>query len=307
MTYQNQTTWVEMQKYLPVHNRISESVKPKEEFWFWRNNKIHIDRYLNPAAKNKVIILHGVGGNGRLLSFIGIPLFKQGFEVVALDLPGYGYSEIHEKTIDYSMWVDVVSDLIDAERKKDDRKIILFGLSAGGMLAYHSACANKKVSGLIATNFLDQRIQEVRDSSAINKIMSRLGIYLINFLNQFARNLKLPMKAVANMKAIVNNDDVLRLLINDKTSSGSRVSVRFIHSMLNAQPEIEPEDFNICPVLLVHPEIDEWTDVSLSKLFFDRLKCKKELRMLKNAGHFPIEQPGLQQLEEYLVEFIEKV
>ncbi|MNN11305.1 hypothetical protein D3C81_1242590 [compost metagenome] len=76
--------------------------------------------------------------------------------------------------------------------------------------------------------------------------------------------------------------------------------------MLNPHLEIEPEDFTKCPFLLVHPEEDHWTDVQLSRLFFDRLVCKKELWMLEGAGHFPIEPVGLKQLETYCVAFMEK-
>ena len=306
-TYSEQKTWQLIQKYLPRHNRITDDHYPIEEFWSWENNKIHLDTYRNPVAKARVILLHGVGGNGRLLSFIGVPLYKNGIEVIAPDLPGYGYSEMNEGVIDYSLWIDLVNDLINHELQRDHRPIFLLGLSAGGMLAYHSACVNKKVSGLIVTNLLDQRIQDVRDASAINIVMSRLGVHLINLLNNVSGKTQLPMKLVANMKAIVNDKNILKLLLKDKTSSGSRVSIRFIHSLMNEAPKIEPEAFNSCPLLLAHPEKDQWTGLNLSKLFFDRLNTEKDLKLLKNAGHFPIEEPGLKQLEKYTIDFIERI
>lgn len=306
-TYRDQKTWQLMQKYLPEHNRINEKFHPTEEIWPWKNNEIHLDTYRKPSSKAKIILLHGVGGNGRLLSFIGIPLHKNGLEVIATDLPGYGYSQINEEVIDYSRWIDLVNDLINHELKKDKRPIFLLGLSAGGMLAYHVACVNKKVAGLIVTNLLDQRMQDVRDASAINIVMSRLGVHFINFLNKIRGKTQLPMKLVADMKSIVNDKNVLKLLLKDETSSGSKVSIRFIHSLMNKAPKIEPEAFNLCPLLLAHPERDQWTELNLSKLFFDRLNTKKELKLLKNAGHFPIEQPGLMQLEKYTINFIEEI
>lgn len=74
-------------------------------------------------------MLHGVGGNGRLLSFIGVPLFSNGFEVVVPDLPGYGLSIINDK-IHY-----------------------------------------------------DQRLQAVRDGSAVNKLVSRIGPEFLTFMS----------------------------------------------------------------------------------------------------------------------------
>jgi pimeloyl-ACP methyl ester carboxylesterase len=76
---------------------------------------------------------------------------------------------------------------------------------------------------------------------------------------------------------------------------------------MKTNPEIEPENFTMCPFLLIHPENDKWTPVRLSHLFFDKLKCKKEIVLLENAGHVPIEQPGLRQLEESTIRYLNAI
>ena len=40
---------------------------------------------------------------------------------------------------------------------------MLYGLSAGGMLAYQVAATNKNVKGVVGMTCLDQRMQEVRE------------------------------------------------------------------------------------------------------------------------------------------------
>lgn len=57
-------------------------------------------------------------------------------------------------------------------------------------------------------------------------------------------------------------------------------------------------------VLLAHPTDDRWTDIALSRLFFDRLSAEKKMTMLEGAGHFPIEPKGLLNLEHDLVSFM---
>jgi len=213
---------------------------------------------------------------------------------------------VKKKTVTYTDWADLVCHIIEIEKEKNERPIFVFGLSAGGMLAYHACAMNPGVKGLIVTNLLDQRMQAVRDYSSGNKIISRLGIPLLSILAKINGELMLPMKALANMKAIVNDTKVLKLLLNDNTSSGTKVPLNFVISLLICNPKIEPENFNVCPVLLVHPELDKWTPVEISRLFFDKISCEKNLKILENAGHFPIENPGLKQLEEYVVEFIGK-
>ena len=107
------------------------------------------------------------------------------------------------------------------------------------------------------------------------------------------------------MNAIVNNDRVLSLLLQDKRGAGSSVHLGLLCSMMDSIPAVEPEAFEI-PLLLCHPEKDRWTPEWISRLFFDRVRNQKQLYTLKNAGHFPIEQPGITQLEEAIISFINK-
>ncbi len=304
-SYKQMPIWDEIPKLYPARCQINETIKPEEIYWEWKNNKIHLDYYPNSQSKVKIILLHGVGGNGRLLSFIAVPLARVGFEVIAPDLPGYGLSQI-KGIVSYEDWVQMVNDLIDKELSKDDREIFLFGLSAGGMLAYHSASKSKKVAGIIATNLLDQRLQEVRDGSAHNKIVSRIGTPLLRLLAKINDKIKLPMKSITKMKAIVNDKRILELLLKDKSSSGTSVSLKLIISILDAKYEIEPEDFDLCPVLLIHPGNDKWTPIRLSKIFYDRLKVNKKLYIIKGAGHFPIEPEAIGQIEKEVIDFINK-
>jgi len=302
--YENLTTWIQIESHLPEGFQTSPFSLPKESFIDWNDWKIHLDTYKNADASAKVILLHGVGGNGRLLSFIAVPLFNAGYEVIAPDLPGYGNSIVEKRKVVYDDWVNLVSYLIDQEKSKDQRPVFVFGLSAGGMLAYHAAAENSKVAGIIATNLLDQRDKRVRDASTGGKLKSRILVPILKFTSLFLGGAMLPMKKVANMNAIVNDEEILKLLLNDEKSSGTKVPLRFLTSLIKAKPAIEPEDFTI-PVLLVHPGGDLWTPTWTSEVFFNRLNGKKELKILKNAGHFPIEQPGIRQLPEYSIKFIE--
>lgn len=114
------------------------------------------------------------------------------------------------------------------------------------------------------------------------------------------------MKFIGNMKAITNNTDLANLLMKDKKCSGVRVPLAFIYTMITPKIKVEPENFDKCPVLLLHPEDDRWTDISLSLLFFDKFNREKEIKLLKGAGHFPIEEEGLRDLEKGCIDFIEQ-
>ena len=80
-----------------------------------------------------------------------------------------------------------------------------------------------------------------------------------------------------------------------------------MHSIFQVKPEIEPENFNVCPVLLVHPMEDRWTQVESSQVLFDKLKTEKSIVILEGCGHFPVEEPGFSQLENAALKFLQQV
>jgi len=112
------------------------------------------------------------------------------------------------------------------------------------------------------------------------------------------------MRWVIDMPKVANDPAVARLICEDPIGGGSRLPLRFLSSVFAARPAVEPEDFDLCPVLLAHPAADLWTTVEASRPFFDRIKGPKELVMLENCGHLPVEEPGLSRLEEAVVAFL---
>lgn len=76
----------------------------------------------------------------------------------------------------------------------------------------------------------------------------------------------------------------------------------------NYRPALEPEQFDRCPVLLTQPPDDHWTPLHLSTPFLSRIRqVEVETVLPKNAGHYPLEDPGLQQMEETIANFVMRV
>lgn len=230
---------------------------------------------------------------------------KNGYEVVCPDLPLYGCTQ-YSQTITYDTWVSCGTELVKYFQRVDDLPTFLFGFSAGGMLAYQIVCECNNIRGLIVSCILDQRINVVTKNTAITPFMGIVAKPIISVAKTFAGNIKIPMKCIGNMKAIVNNTELASILMKDKKSSGVMVPLIFVHTMLNPVIKIEPENFTSCPVLLIHPEEDNWTDIELSNLFYNRFTCEKKTVLLEGAGHFPIEELGLKQMEQACINFLQK-
>lgn len=309
-TYENQKAWKDVESFLPEKYHYTQNYRPREEHWNWRENNVHLDTFRNPNAKAKIIMFHGVGTNGRQISMIiGGPLALDGYETICVDMPTYGVTEVAKgQTISYDDWVQCGSDLIDVELAKDDRPIFLYGLSAGGMETYHVAAKNKRVKGIIGMTFLDQRSKDVQMTTTNNWFWGTFGIPLTKMATKMGLSrFKMKMSIPSKMSTLVNDPECLKSMLKDQTSGGNKVSMRFMNTYMTYAPEIEPENFTICPVLLTQPDADRWTPQRLSDPFLDKLTQVKVTRTtLKNGSHYPIEATALSDLHKAILNFLEE-
>ncbi len=308
-SYAEQEAWKKLQKQLPPEYQLSSNELPQEYFWSWPQHQVHIDFYPRPEAKAKVILLHGVGTNGRQMSLVlGHPLAQAGYETMAIDLPGYGLTTYPSKSnIRYEDWIKLVSDFIDSEAQKDDRPIFLYGLSAGGMLTLHVAMQNKHVKGIIGMTFLDQQDLDVKKGTMR---FSPLSPVLLPGMNITAKTpfgkLPVPMSWVSKMSKLTNDPKALKIMLSDNTSAGNTMSIQFLNSYMNYKPPYHVSSFVQCPILLTQPAEDHWTPLALSQEVMKRLSVAHQTVLLPKGGHYPVEKEALDQLQKSSIAFIQQ-
>ncbi|MCQ4122709.1 alpha/beta fold hydrolase [Rhodococcus tibetensis] len=312
--YRDQTAWRDLQQFLPAGlHMTSDADMPDEEFWRWGAHNIHLDRYPNPDAPAKVVLHHGVGTNGRQMNLIlGKTLAERGWEVVALDNLGYGMTEVGRGTIPgYRDWVQMVTDYLAYEKSRDDRPIVLYGLSAGGMLTYHVAAHAPRgtLHGIVGMTFLDQRNPQVWRRTSHDIFHATAGTALFELLARTPlRGMRYPMSMASKMSALCNDRRALKVFLRDKTSAGNWVSAKFIAEYRRYAPDIEAADFDICPILLTQPAQDHWTPLELSYPALDPItKVPVTVITLDNAGHYPLEEPGLTLMQDNIDRFVRHV
>jgi alpha-beta hydrolase superfamily lysophospholipase len=310
-TYGETGIWKAIQAFLPERLYFTPEHHPTEDTWQNRGHTIHLDRWPNPTAKIRLILFHGVGTNARQMSMIlGRPLHEAGFELVALDMPGYGATKVNPSvTHTYDDWVNIGSDFIDHELKHDSRPIVLYGLSAGGMETYHIAAVNKKVAGIIGMTFMDLSNWRIGDQASRNVFMSRFGMPMAIAQSYIPglRSVKMPMWLVSRMSTLVNNPAALKVCMLDPSSAGSWNSARFLGTQAAYKPAVKPEEFDVCPILLTQPAEDRWTPRWISDVFLARVeKVSVKVVELEGAGHYPLEDPGLRQMVDAIVEFLDE-
>jgi alpha-beta hydrolase superfamily lysophospholipase len=296
--------WRRYQEFFPERMRCGPTTTPHEEWWTWDGIDVHLDRLPAPESPIKVIVLHGAGAYGRVMAPAAVIAKTHGWETVAPDLPGYGLTRVERGRFVHSLWIDCVSALIDAELARDGRPVVLFGVSLGGIVAYHAAARSRRVAGLVATTLADAREPLVRRGFARTELLGSAGLWLLDAFRGVTDGLPLPMRFMSKMDRISNKPELAAICARDPLGGGNWVPARFLRTFVQETPDVEPEDFRVCPVLLAHPGVDRMTDIAFSRRFFDRLAAPKHMVVLEGASHMPTEQPGLDQMERAVVDFV---
>ena len=270
--------------FLPLKHR--SQVEPEHTWWQWRDMRIHIARASRPRATTRVLIIHGMGAHSGALWPHAAALVDRGFEVLAVDLPLFGLTVCDPARVLYSDWIDLLVDLIATE--DDGRPLILFGASAGGLLAAQVASQSRGVSQVVATCLMDPA-----DPLARRKMtrLGSLGMLATPLLKLAPGKKMMRISALARMSKMSRSPALSKLCASDELGGGVRVPLRFLASYLDFKHEMPG-----VPITLVHPDHDEWTPVQLSLRTLKRAKGPTDVVMLRECGHFPIEEPGLSEL-----------
>ena len=306
---QNNEAWKQVNALLPEDFQMKLDNLPKEEIWEWNGNVMHVDRYANPDAKIRLFLHHGVGTNGRQLMMIfGHKMAALGYEVVAMDNLGYGMTEVNQKDVTYDNWVHAFADFVNYETKRDYKKPILYGHSAGGMITYHASCYMDEVYGIIGMCFLKNDDKTVGEETSKFKGTSWIVVPAMKKLSKTPlRTLMIPLKDVSKMDALTNHPQALKIMMNDPASGGASMQLQFLAQYMTYQMPVPASKYDKCPILLTQPELDRWTPLKLSEISMKGIKAPFTVKILKGGGHYPMEETALRQLTDYAAEFIERV
>lgn len=289
-----QNPYVEL---LPVHLRPAASAEPEQTWWAWREHRVHLARARRPESAARLLVVHGAGAHGGALWPLASLLAHCGVEVAAVDLPLYGLTATADpESVTYADWVDLLVDLVAAETATDDRPVIVLGASIGGLLALETAARQPdRVAAVAATCLLDP--EDPRARARMTRF-GRLGGWTSRPLAGLARGAiarrRIPMRWVADVAKMSLNPEMSTLCARDPRGGAARVPLGFLASYLSYSHT--PPETITTPVLLVHPSRDEWTPVDLSARVVDRLGGPSEVQLLRGCGHFPLEEPGIQDL-----------
>ncbi|SDJ79606.1 Lysophospholipase, alpha-beta hydrolase superfamily [Actinopolyspora mzabensis] len=304
--YLEHTHWLRYQEFFPGALRSTTTNSPTEHRWSWRGAPLHLDVVRRDDAAAKLLMLHGIGGYGRMLApYARLPALS-GLECLAPDLPGHGLSPAVGYHLTYRHWVDCVIDLIAAERVADRRPVVLFGLGLGGWLAYQVAArVPDRVAALVVTSLADPRSPDVRGGLVANPGAGLLAEALAR-APMFPVSHRVPLHRLLDITAVSDNARFAAVYAADELGGATTIPLRLFRSYLRLPPAVSPANFTAPPVLLASPEADRWTPGVRSERFLGRLNAPKRSVPLPGSGHMPRAESALAELDRAVGYFFEE-
>lgn len=220
--------------------------------------------YIDEGTGNTVMLLHGWGGSIQSMKAI-TNILKDRFRVIAIDLPGFGESDLPSYPWNSYDYANCIKKLVE---KLELDKIILFGHSHGG-----------RISIILASEYSFVKKLILIDSAGIipkRKLKYYLKVYSFKFLKKIYTLFSL------------NKEEQLEKFYNKfgstdyKQSQGimRQTMVKVINdNLIELLPKIK------VPTLLIWGENDEDTPVYMGKIMEEKI-ADSGLIVFKDAGHY---------------------
>lgn len=144
--------------------------------------RVHLYTYFHPSPVGTLVLLHGVGTSSSTWFYL-YPMMIQKYSVVAVDLPGFGFSTVSHPR-GFLLLQDHLSVVEQCIEQLGLPQCILIGHSLGGWIATHYALRNlDRVRGLILVNpagIRTDNVEELRNMFSarsvedVRRLMNRL-------------------------------------------------------------------------------------------------------------------------------------
>jgi len=285
----------------PYFVRLSEAgtlLLPYDNSALFKSNEttIHYRTYLpqNNRYRGNVIMIHGLGGSTFSYEKSAPFLAEQGFYVVALDLPGFGYSsrnpdENHAQAYRASLiWKCL--DQIDGQIKQSygagsSDKWHLVGHSMGGGTVAAMAYQEPKRTESIV--FVDGALFETSrggfDLTALPMLVRWVQVALEHVIINEKRIGSFLESAYGQ---VPTNEQVAGYLKPLQVKGTARAAASFIKTSENL-PESALATLTV-PALAIWGELDQWVPVG-DAIRIKTLMPQLDIQVIEGAGHCPME------------------
>lgn len=245
---------------------------------------LHLELLINSDTAPTIIIVPGTAIYGFCYAGIMLKLYEAGYNVIAPDLRGHGRSTgvrgdytIEELVID-------VRNVISYAVVNFSRDVSLLGSSQGAIVSLYTASCDDRIQSIVCQNIADlsspETTQLVRHQNLF-KILRPLIIKAGDLLPQT----QVPIGSYLNLESIkLSYYGNLKNFLQQDPLVLKSISLRALKSLSTAKMHKPIEEINI-PTMVMSGVNDTIFPLSYTKAIYNKLTCKKELKLYENCDH----------------------
>jgi pimeloyl-ACP methyl ester carboxylesterase len=266
---------------------------PPEDLWApSRSTSVRMAAYDGPGRGGpSLVAVHGLGTSVDLLREV-LPGFDpfarlaaEGFNVLALDLPGHGRSGNRPGHLSYREAMEAIATAASTARERWDGPVGLFGTALGGVLSFYAALEGDGIGAVVCHNVLDLRdvrpvLQRTRQGVLL-PVAARVRRLLPPDRQE---RVPIPARLVAAGRDAAD-DPVLARALRRHPQAVRRYDLAGLGSIL-LSPEDKPSvSAQRVPTMVAVGGQDRVLPETTTRAFVAQLSCPNELWVLPGGSH----------------------
>lgn len=291
--------------FLPAENTLAIPEKPFEnsEFVMADEVSLHIRTWFPSQSKGNILLIHGLGGSTFSFRNNAEALAQAGYNVIAVDLPAFGYSD-RKRNIDHSqenrarlLWlmIDQIEDKYDL-----GGEWILTGHSMGASTTI--AMANLQKDRVRALGFIDGAVSGSQRSNFLFNIPS-VGQWMKVILKNFVVNEKNVTGFLSSAYNRTPESTEVSGYLEPFTVKGTFGAwVDFLRTAKNVNIEdLKSKDI---PIVVLWGQDDEWVSVDTIHIIKSEA-TNTSVHIFEGEGHCPNETSPM--FNEKMIELLNQL
>lgn len=247
--------------------------------------RLHLDVIEVDKNRPTLVFMPGTNAYAILYGEFLSALADRGYNIVGFDPRGHGRSGGARGSYTVPELMSDFRAAIRFARRKFGDPVVAAGSSQGGIVAFYLAAEGAPVAGVVCHNLADlgdPRSVELTARPGLSRLLKPVVMFNSRLFPEF----KVPMTFYINLA-----DEPIRGLgsSRDLLYQGPLL-VPFIRlkgmASLGSEPLPCPVEEITTPVMVVHGEKDVIFPQSYIEYIFDRLACKKSLKVYPGCHHY---------------------
>jgi pimeloyl-ACP methyl ester carboxylesterase len=271
------------EKFLKKLNIVIDAGKMEETYIDANGYRLHLTVF--PVGKNapSLVFIPGTTCYAQIYTEFMYKMYRQGFNVVGVDMRGHGMSSGPRGNYDINGLVDDLLAGVKYTRERFGGKVAIAGSSQGGIAAFYAAARDDSIAAAVCHNLGDMNGKE--NLVLVRFSMPQVLVPIAGFLAGVYKNYSFPVSLYLDLdKEHLKDGMTLKAFTKENPQTVYWLAIKSIGSLMRTELAKPVEKIRV-PIMMLYSDGDTIFPQAYVESIYHRLTCKKNSLLLKNTDH----------------------